>query len=67
MLVQEKRYEQKVMNIMPLAMIFYLRMGNGEFMNILYTTFAGRVIMTVCLLIYLASYYIAEKIVDIKI
>lgn len=66
-LVQEKRYEQKVMNIMPLAMIFYLRMGNGEFMNILYTTFAGRVIMTVCLLIYLASYYIAEKIVDIKI
>ena len=55
------------MNIMPLAMIFYLRMGNGEFMNILYTTFAGRVIMTVCLLIYLASYYIAEKIVDIKI
>lgn len=66
-LVQEKRYEQRVMNLMPLAMILYLRIGNGDFMEILYTTISGRVLMTVCLLVYLAAYCIAEKIVDIKI
>lgn len=66
-LVQEKRYEQKVMNIMPLAMILYLRAGNGELMEVLYTTMGGRVVMTVCLLIYLAAYCMAERIVNIKI
>lgn len=66
-LVQEKRYEQKVMNLMPLIMILYLRLGNGDFMEILYTTVSGRVLMTICLIVYLAAYYMAEKIVDIKI
>lgn len=67
MLIQEKRYEQKIMNVMPLAMILYLRLGNGEFISILYTTMAGRVIMTACLLVYLLAYRMAEKIVNIKI
>lgn len=66
-LVQEKRYEQRIMNIMPLAMILYLRMGNGELMEILYTTLAGRAVMTACLLLYLAAYCMAEKIVNIKV
>lgn len=65
-LIQEKRYEQKVMNLMPLAMILYLRLGNGGFMEILYTTLGGRGLMTVCLLLYVAAYCMAEKIVDIK-
>ncbi|MCI9541886.1 MAG: type II secretion system protein F [Lachnospiraceae bacterium] len=65
-LVQEKRYEQKVMNLMPLAIILYLRLGNGEFMEILYTSLTGKVLMTICLLIYLVAYCMAEKIVNIK-
>lgn len=66
-LVQEKRYEQRVMNMMPMIMILYLRMGNGELMEILYTTLSGRVVMTICLLLYLVAYCMAEKIVNIKI
>lgn len=66
-LIQQKRYEQRVMNVMPLAMILYLRMGNGELMEVLYTTLAGRAVMTVCLLIYLIAYGMAEKIVNIKV
>ncbi len=66
-LVQEKRYEQGIMNIMPLAMILYLRMGNGELMELLYTSLAGRLIMSICLGIYAIAYSMAEKIVDIKL
>lgn len=66
-LVQEKRYEQGIMNIMPLAMILYLRMGNGELMGLLYTSLAGRLIMSICLGIYAIAYSMAEKIVDIKL
>lgn len=65
-LVQEKRYEQRVMNMMPIGMILYLRMGNGELMEILYTTLSGRAVMTVCLLLYLIAYCMAERIVNIK-
>lgn len=65
-LVQEKRYEQKVMNLMPLAIILYLRLGNGEFMEILYTSLTGRILMTICLLLYFIAYCMAEKIVNIK-
>lgn len=66
-LIQQKRYEQRIMNVMPLAMILYLRMGNGELMEVLYTTLAGRTVMTVCLFLYLISYCMAEKIVAIKV
>lgn len=66
-LVQEKRYEQGIMNIMPLAIILYLRMGNGELMELLYTSLAGRMIMSICLVIYVVAYIIAERIVDIKL
>lgn len=66
-LVQEKRYEQNIMNLMPLAMILYLRMGNGELMELLYTTLAGRLIMSICLLVYVTAYCMAEKIVDIRL
>lgn len=51
---------------MPLAIILYLRLGNGEFMEILYTSLTGKVLMTICLLIYLVAYCMAEKIVNIK-
>lgn len=66
-LVQEKRYEQNIMNLMPLAMLLYLRMGNGELMELLYTSLAGRLVMSICLVVYAAAYGIAEKIVDIRL
>lgn len=66
-LVQEKRYEQNIMNVMPLAMILYLRVGNGELMELLYASMAGRLIMSMCLIIYVTAYYMAEKIVDIRL
>lgn len=65
--IQAKRYEQKIMNMVPLAMIFYMRVSNGAFMGVLYENITGRIIMTVCLTLYILSYCLGEKIVDIKI
>lgn len=66
-LIQAKRFEQKLMNIVPALMILYMRAANAEFMEVLYETWMGRVIMTVCLIVYAAAFLIAEKIVDIKV
>lgn len=41
--------------------------GAGGFLDILYTTALGRVIMTVCLGLYLAALYLADKISGIEV
>jgi tight adherence protein B len=66
-ILQAKRYEQMIMNVVPLLMILYMRMGNGEFMSVLYTSWLGRGLMTGCLIVYLVAYKIAEKIVSVRV
>lgn len=66
-MIQGKKLEQRIMSIVPIAMIAYLRVGNGEFMNVLYESLIGRVVMTGCLIGYLAALWLGEKIMEIKI
>ena len=62
-----RRYEQKIMCIIPFGIILYLRLSSGSFLKVLYHNPAGIIIMTVCLLIYAASYVLSGKITDIKV
>lgn len=62
-----KRYEQMIMNAMPLFLVLYLDFTSPDFFEILYTTMFGRAVMTGCLLIYIVSVLIAKHILDIKI
>lgn len=66
-IIQAKRYEQRLMNLIPLGMILYMRLGNGEFMQALYEGAGGRLLMTICFAVYLSAYYMGEKIVNIRI
>lgn len=62
-----KRMEQKVMSIIPMGIICYVRWSSGGFLEVLYGNVTGSAIMTICLGIYLAAFWIAQKIVDIEI
>lgn len=62
-----KRYEQMIMNAMPLFLVLYLDFTSPDFFEVLYTTMFGRAVMTGCLLIYIVSVLIAKHILDIKI
>ena len=62
-----RKYEQRVMCIIPIGIIIYLRITSMEFLNVLYHNAAGTVIMTVCLAIYIASYLISVKLIDIRV
>ena len=62
-----RRYEQRLMCIIPFGIILYLRVSSGSFLSILYHNPVGIAVMTLCLAIYLASYLISERLTDIRV
>lgn len=62
-----KKYEAKIMMLVPYGMLFYLRLSNGEFLKVLYHNPLGIILMT----IFLAGIYIADfwssKLIDIMV
>jgi tight adherence protein B len=62
-----RKYEQRVMCIIPIGIIIYLRISSRDFLSVLYHNPAGAVIMTVCLAIYITSYLISRKLIDIRV
>lgn len=65
MLTAAKKYEQQIMNFVPIGIIFYIRMSNPGYFDSLYQSEAGIVIMTSALAVYGAAYYISERILEI--
>ena len=66
-LVSAKRFEQKIMNMVPFLIIFYIELTSPGFFSSLYHNAAGVTIMTVALVVYVFSVYMSEKIVDIRV
>ena len=62
----EKQTEFHLMSIIPMAMILYLRIGGGNFMNSLYGNVTGIAVMTICLLIYGGCYLYGKRLLEIK-
>jgi tight adherence protein B len=62
-----RKYEQKLMCIIPLGIILYLRISSGDFMSVLYHNGIGIAVMTLCLSVYIASYLISGKMIDIRV
>ena len=48
-------FEQKIMNGIPFAIILYIDVTSPGFFHMMYTTWAGRAVMTVCLFLYGAA------------
>lgn len=66
-MIAAKKYEERIMMLMPYGIILYLRLSDGEFFNVLYHNLLGGVLMSVFLVaIYLADFW-AQKIMEIEI
>lgn len=66
-LMAGKRLEQKVMNIIPFAILGYVRLTSEGLLDVLYGNFLGIAIMSICLGVYLFAIKIAEKIVSVEV
>ena len=66
-LLSGKKMEQKVLTIIPIVMVFVLTEATGGFMDVIFTTIAGRVTATIVLAIIAVGFFWSKKITDIEI
>lgn len=62
-----RRMEQKIMSVIPVLIVIYIELTSPGFFGILYTTVGGRILMTICLGIYLMSCQLAKNFLEIGI
>ena len=54
------------MNVMPFGIIGYLSAASPGFLDVMYETAAGRIIMTLCLLLCLGAWLLSDRLMDIE-
>lgn len=63
----EKNFEQKIITTIPFFLIMFLDSADSEFTLVLYTSFAGRLAMTIALIVLFLAKLWAKKLSRIKI
>lgn len=65
--ISAKKLEQKVMSVIPVVLLAYMKLTSAEYMSVLYGNVVGVLFMTVCLIAYGGAIYLAGKILQIKV
>lgn len=66
-LLAAKKLEFDIMCMVPFAIILYIKITFGDFVEILYEGITGMVIMSICLAVYIIAYRLGRKMVRIQI
>ena len=66
-LISAKKLESSIMCIIPFFIIFYVDITSRGYFDAMYHSMAGRIIMTICLVVYLAAYRMSQKITEIEV
>ncbi len=62
-----RQFEQKIMNLIPFFIVFYVESASPGFFGQMYGSSLGRVLMSGCLAVYLISYILAKRILEIEV
>lgn len=62
-----KRFEQKLMNLLPFLIIIYMNISSSSFLRPLYERLEGRILMTFALAVYFFSVHLSKKILNIEV
>lgn len=66
-LLAQRKFEQKVLNLVPVLMIVLLSVSAADYIEPVFTTAAGRLVMSGAILLLAAAWFISKKIADIRI
>ncbi len=66
-MISAKKLEERIMMIMPYGIIGYLRISNGDFLQVLYHNLLGVMLMTVFLILIYSAELWANKIMEIQV
>lgn len=61
-----KKLELRIMEAVPFFILIYLQLTSRGYFDILYEDMRGRLFMTVCLLVYLSTVTVSERIMRIR-
>ncbi len=67
LLLTKQKYEQKILNIMPVIFIGLIKFGGSGYIDSLYTTVRGYLLMALALAILAAAAFISRKIFELKV
>lgn len=62
-----RQFEQKIMNMIPFFIVFYVESSSPGFFGQMYGTGLGRMLMSGCLVAYVISYVTAKRILEIEV
>ena len=62
-----KQFEQKIMELIPVLIVFYIDKTSPGFFAPMYESLNGRLIMTACLCIYACAVWVAGRILNIAV
>jgi tight adherence protein B len=65
-LIAEKKINQKILNIVPFGFVILIAMGSPDYIQPLYEGY-GRLVMLFVLFVLISSYFLGNKIIDIKV
>ncbi len=65
--ISGKKFESRVLCMMPIAMVLILSLSSPDYMQPVFTTSTGAVVMTVAIVMFVAAFFIGEKIMDIEV
>lgn len=65
--IAAKKLEFRIMTVIPLAILCYMKISFPEFLDVLYANVMGIILMTVCLLVYVVTYIAGKRIVEMEV
>lgn len=65
--ISGKKFESQIMSIMPIAMILVMTYASYDYMQPMFETLQGRIVMTIAIAIFGISAIVGNKIMDIEV
>lgn len=66
-ILAQRKFEQKLLSILPIGLIYMIYSTSPEFMEPIYTQTSGRIVMTIAVMLLAAAYFISRKVMDIEV
>lgn len=66
-LLAAKKLEFQIMCVLPLGMVFYMRLAFPEFLSVLYGNPIGGFLMSACLCVYVFAYLKGKQLIRIEV
>jgi tight adherence protein B len=66
-ILSQRKFEQKILNAIPLIIILFLYTTSPDYIEPVYSTLQGRVTMIAVLIMLSVSFAISKKIAEIKV